>query len=150
MWTPDHQPPGQVGDRVADRMMVASWREWFPGDRLLHPSFLSMSVIAPSGPPDQLWQRVELLGANQIEFTPWHPQRLLAVPDNTDRLAGVPRWFRDPDGGIPIWPLLLAHAGQARIPVPPPKRGRVLKDHPLGAPQGVAGPIGPPPRLLGL
>lgn len=142
--------PGRVGDRVAERMMVASWREWFPDRHLVHPMFLEMSALAPSGPPSALWQRVRLLGEQRVALQPWHPDRLTAILGNAERLAGIPDWFRDPSQGVPIWPLLLSNIGRNTIPVPPPRPGRTIKDHPLGAAQGNAGPIGIPRRLRGL
>lgn len=137
--------PGQVGDRVADRMFVASWQEWFPARGRLGADFLSMRVLSPSGPAGDLWQERHLLGEGSIPFRPRDPEAMCAVLDNAQALAGVPLWAREPGTGPNPAELLLERAGRTEIPAAPSASGTVL-----GEGQGVVGPTGVPQRLLWL
>lgn len=140
--------PGTARDRVAARMGVASWPEWFPANGLVSQDFLGMRVDRPTGPADDLWQTCDMLDPAQLGFAPTDPAAMRAVLDNAHMLAGVPHWLRTVEQAPQIWPLLLSNAGLSEIPVPPPKRTNRTKGRPLGAGVGAVGPAKPPRRLL--
>lgn len=139
--------PGTPGDRVADRMFVADWAEWFPGRHLLGEGFFRLQGIRPLGRSgtDGRWIRADLAGPDRIGFDPADPDRLAAVIDNSQLLAGVPFWARDPAAAPPMWPLLVSGLGLDRVPE---IDGEWEAE--LGAPRGIVGPAGIPPRLAGL
>ena len=50
------QYPGWVGNRVAERIAIADWQEWFPARHTLSRHFFDLRCLTPSGPPERLWQ----------------------------------------------------------------------------------------------
>lgn len=134
--------PGQVGDRVADRMFLVSWQEWFPARGRLSADFLSLRTISPSGPAGDLWQERHLLGEGAIPFRPRDPDAVCAVLDNAQTLAGVPLWARQPGTGPNPAELLLQRAGRTEIPAAPTPSGLAV-----GEGWGAVGPTGIPQRL---
>lgn len=150
--------PGSVRDRVAERMGVATWREWFPGRGLVHDSFLRLRVDRPTGRGADLWEPADMLvatptsaeGVQGRPFTPRDPDRVTAVFNNAALLGNTPQWMRGRHEPPVLWPRLLADAGVGRIPMPTPARPNRTKGRALGAASGVAGPAEPPSRLTGL
>lgn len=48
--------PGQAGNRVAERMMVVDWRDWFPERGMVSAEFLQLMARRPTGPEgDHRW-----------------------------------------------------------------------------------------------
>ena len=45
------QYPGWVGNRVAERIAIADWQEWFPERHTLSQHFFDLRCLTPSGPP---------------------------------------------------------------------------------------------------
>lgn len=134
--------PGQVGDRVADRMFLASWQEWFPARGRLGADFLSMRTVSPSGPVGDLWQERHLLGEGAMPFRPRDPEAVTAVLANAQALAGVPVWARHPGDAPDPAELLMERAGRSEIPAAPSTSGLAV-----GEGQGAVGPTGLPERL---
>ena len=134
--------PGQVGDRVADRMFVASWQEWFPARHRLAPGFLSLRALSPSGPAGDLWQVKQLLGETALPFRPRNPAAVRAVLHNSQALAGVPWWIRQPEVAPSVADLLLSRVDRDAIPAGPASGGLALYENP-----GPIGETGLPPRL---
>ena len=134
--------PGQVGDRVADRMFLASWQEWFPARGRLGADFLTLRALSPSGPAGDLWQEKLLLGDSAMPLRARNRDALLAVLENAQTLAGVPLWARHRDAAPDPAQMLLTLAGRDEIPAPPAPSGLAV-----GAGVGVAGPTTLPARL---
>lgn len=134
--------PGQVGDRVADRMFLASWQEWFPARGRLGADFLTLRALSPSGPVGDLWQEKHLLGESAVSFRSRNPEVLQAVLENAQTLAGVPFWARHPAAAPNPGDLLLSMAGREEIPAAPAPSGLAV-----GEGFGIAGPTTLPARL---
>lgn len=138
--------PGVNFDRTASRMLVADWRDWFPGAKRVDRSFLSLECQRPTGPAGDPWETAFLLDPFDVVFEPKDEARSLAVIDNLSALRAVPSWLRN--GRAPeLWPLAVKEAGFAGIPVPLPSRPESHIGVPLGAPVGASGQTKPPRRL---
>ena len=150
------QYPGWVGNRVAERIAIADWQEWFPERHTLSQHFFDLRCLTPSGPPERLWQVQRWLardstGAFLRQFQPnQSAPDFTAVLDNVQSLAGIPHWARDPDNGIRMWQLMLAERDHDHFPVPESARPERLTGAAFGSPRGVSGAPQPPVRLRGL
>lgn len=152
--------PGSARDRVAERMGVATWREWFPDRGLVHDAFFTLRADRPTGRGADLWEPCDFFDPNPTAaasadvagrpFTPRDPAAMTAVLDNAALLGNTPHWLRERRDPPTLWPHLLANAGVERIPVPTPARPNRTKGRALGEAVGAAGPAKPPARLLGL
>ncbi|GAA3634786.1 hypothetical protein [Microlunatus ginsengisoli] len=149
--------PGWVGNRVAERIGIADWREWFPGRHQLSGNFLDLRCLTPSGPPDALWQEHRWLardpgtGGFATGFDPARDRAdFTAVIDNVQSLVGVPHWARDPERGVRMWQVMIAERGHDHFPIPVSARPDRLKGPGFGVPAGAASAPLPPARLRGL
>ena len=140
--------PGVNFDRTASRMFVANWKDWFPAEKTVNKSFLTLECERPTGPPNALWEKAGLLDSFALVFEPSDPEWALACLDNLSMVRSVPHWLRT--GNPPqLWPLAIKALGFTGIPVPsahPDDRERL----PLGAGKGAAGRTRVPRRLLGM
>lgn len=118
-----NQYPGRIGDRVAERMLFADWRHWFPSSHTAGDGFLTMGCQRPTGPAGDPWESIDLLGYNQLEFNPWSPEKMTEILYNAQGFAGLPRGLRDPEQGRQMWPELASRAGFDHLPVLPVKEG---------------------------
>lgn len=139
--------PGVPHDRIADRMFIADWSEWFPDKHRVSPNFLSMRALSPSGPASDPWRLVDLLDEESLPLNSDDRQRarLEAVIDNAQALAGVPFWMRDPDSGFQAHSMLLSDLGLSEVPTPPPTDSETPLDPAIGT--ALAGPAKTLPRL---
>lgn len=139
--------PGVNFDRVASRMAVAEWTDWFPAPGHVAPAFLTLDAIRPTGPLGDPWEPVSLLDESDLTFTPSASFDPLAAVDNLAGLRALPPTLRT---GNPtqVWPEAVRLAGFDRVPVPAPTRPESYKGKPLGAAFGVSGDAKPPARLL--
>lgn len=148
------QYPGSTRDRVAERMGVATWREWFPARGKVHDAFFTLRVDRPTGPSGAgLWEPADMLdpsGPIGMPFTAHDPEAMTAILDNAALLGQTPFWLRERHDPAPLWPLLLKNAGLTRVPTPSPARPERTSGRPLGRGVGAAGDAKPPRRLLGL
>lgn len=142
--------PGSARDRVAERMGVATWREWFPGRGLVHDAFLRMRVDRPTGRGTDLWEPADLFDETARPFEPREPEALKAVFANAALLGNTPHWMREAHQPPELWPRLMSDAGVAEVPNPTPVRPNRTKGRGLGEGVGGAGATKPPSRLLGL
>lgn len=165
--------PGWSGNRVAPRIGLADWQEWFPSRHRISRNFFDLRCLTPSGPAGALWQEARWLakqpqtetgdaqdhhdrpsepGSNWVTgFVPRGSRnRFTAVLDNVQTLAGIPHWARNPGSGMRMWQLMLAERGFDQFPMPDPARPHRVKGVPLGSGQGVVAPARPPRRLRGL
>ncbi|QNE48714.1 hypothetical protein F1C58_16785 (plasmid) [Glaciihabitans sp. INWT7] len=109
--------PGVSFDRVASRMGVADWREWFPEPGVVSPSFFELDCERPTGPPEALWERASFLSEDDVPFAPdgdW----ATAVLDNMSMLRSVPHWLKEGRTAPDLHRVQLAAAGLSKIPVP--------------------------------
>lgn len=150
--------PGTVRNRVAERMGVATWREWFPAHGLVDPAFMALRVDRPTGRGAGLWEPCDMLdprpgllphGAYGRPFAPRKPEAMTAVLDNAAVLGQTPVWLRARRDPPELW-RLLGNGAATRPPVPSPVRPNRSTGHIPGTPRGVAGPVRPLPRLRGL
>lgn len=156
--------PGNRYNRIAERMAVATWREWFPADHALHPAFFGLRADRPTGRARAedptgagRWESADLLDTDAVPFTPTAAMAdaLLAPIANSALLGQTPRFVRErilaseATRPAPLWPMLLVDAGRdlthAPVPDPVPARAnRPMRRAPLSLET-----LLPPPRLLG-
>lgn len=139
--------PGTGADRVAERIGVVSWQQWFPGLSMATREFTRLEVDRPTGPPKALWERAGLLDIIDVPFTPHDPAAATAVVDNASMLFGTPHWLRA-GRRTDLWPLLAQEADwRAGLPFPPPARPtRGIGPRPAAV-RGVVGATRPPTRM---
>jgi hypothetical protein len=110
--------PGVNFDRVASRMGIADYREWFPAPGKVSPSFFELDCDRPTGPAGAgLWERASLLSNDDL---PFHPEGTWAAEslDNLSILRSTPHWLRRGRTAPELWPVLLRAAKLTKIPVP--------------------------------
>jgi hypothetical protein len=148
--------PGSVRDRVAERIGVATWREWFPGPGLVHDAFLTMRVDRPTGRSERLWEPCDLLdstegktaaGAWGRPFVAHDPTAMTAVLDNASMLGQTPYWIRERRTPPPVWRRLM---DGKTLPNPTPYEPERAKGRRPGQGVGAVGNAKPPARILGL
>lgn len=130
--------PGTGADRVAERIGVVSWSQWFPRKGAATAEMTRMEVDRPTGPPSDRWQRASLLDVVDLPLQEANPGALTAVIDNAAVLLGVPHWLRSGRTAPPLWPAVTGPVGWSGLPCPPltrPGRARA----PRGASIGVGG-----------
>lgn len=138
--------PGVTFDRVASRMFVANWQDWFPAAHRVDPSFFSLDAYRATGPADELWEKASVLDPFDTPFEPRDESTMLAVIDNLSAIRSVPHWLRT---GRPreLWPASITALGYSGIPVPAPTAAANNVGKPLGAGAGSVGAAQPPTRL---
>lgn len=141
------QFPGTGADRVADRIGVVSWSQWFPAPQMVSRAFLALEVDRPSGPADDRWERAGLLDVVDTPLEPRDPRALTAIIDNAAGLLGTPHWLRDPDRAPALWPMLLEANDWTQLPVPPPTRATRFSGQRPDAARGVVGATRPGERM---
>lgn len=114
--------PGTAADRVASRIAVARWEDWFPGPRLAGEGFVSLDAKRPTGPPGARWEPVSLLDPFDLEFAPHDEWAMRSVISSAGMLFGVPHWLRSAVDAPPLWPVLMEDVGLGELPVSPPSR----------------------------
>lgn len=120
--------PGTAGDRVAARIGVARWQDWFPSSHRANPGFASLDAVCPTGPParpgqpDSRWEPVSFLDPFDLEFAPHDPAAMTSVISHASMLLGVPHWLRDASTAPPLWPVQMADLGLDELPSSPPSR----------------------------
>lgn len=110
--------PGLSFDRVASRIGIADWREYFPAPGVVSPSFINLECDRPTGPAgEELWERAEFLSRRDL---PFHPDGTWATDalDNMAMLRCTPHWLREGYTPPELWRVLLARARMKKIPVP--------------------------------
>lgn len=118
--------PGRHGDRVADRMAVASWHDFFPARHLVDAEqFPLLRAERPSGTGDDVWHPIELLDPFSCPFTSEHAERLQSVISNSRTLAGVPASIvtREHVAAPDLAMRRLREVGFDPLPVPPSATG---------------------------
>lgn len=139
--------PGTGADRVAERIGVVSWAQWFPGHGMATDEFTRLEVLRPTGPAADRWHRAGMLDEIEVPFTPHDPAAMTAVVENASLLLGTPHWLRVRERAPHLWALLSEAVGWRELPVPPPARpSRVTGLYPL-ATHGVAGHTRLPRRM---
>lgn len=139
--------PGFNFDRVASRIGVVDWREYFPEAGLVSPSFFDLQCDRPTGPPNKLWERAALLNNNDLPFHPDGSWPLDAL-DNLAMLRSVPHWLREGRNPPELWHTLLAEQKLKSIPVPPLSRPELAqRTREFGRSFGFASDTLPPKRL---
>ncbi len=145
--------PGSGGDRVASRIAVARWEDWFPGGHEVSPGFVSLDAVRPTGPPrtpggsESRWEPVSLLDPFDLVFEPHDPAGMTAVVGNAGMLLGVPHWLRSADRAPLLWPLLMEDAGFDELPVSPPSRVERFTGGRAALASGVPGLTTAPDRM---
>ncbi|MBC9927391.1 hypothetical protein [Leucobacter sp. cx-169] len=94
--------PGNPGNLVAERMLVASWTDWFPGrhqlidnfDKL--PAWYPAKMVGAQG-MEQVWAQTELFNQAAFPYAPAAGLDPLAVAANARTLAATPHWMREDD-----------------------------------------------------
>ena len=114
--------PGTAADRVASRIAVARWEDWFPAAHEATEAFLSLDAVRPTGPPGARWEPVSLLDPFDMEFAPHRPEDMTSVIASAGMLLGVPHWLRNAGDAPLLWPLQVASVGFGELPVAPPSR----------------------------
>lgn len=141
--------PGPLHDRVAARIGVATWREWFPRSHALSEHFLAMRADVALGQPGPgLWESMAFADPAERPLHAKNPGVLRAVSDNASMLGQTPYWMRT---GVPpnFKDDLLAAAGWDQVPMPSPHRPGVVPRDPARD-YGIAGVVKGSHRLQGL
>ncbi len=107
--------PERVRARIAERVCLVRYRDWFPGLGLVHPSFFGLRVERPTGGPGARWEPVDLLDPYAVVFTPADPVAARAPIVHAGDVYGVPHWLRGP--GLDLEAVVRRLAG-----FPPPER----------------------------
>jgi hypothetical protein len=139
--------PGTAGDRVAARIGVARWEDWFPATHTAEPGFVSLDAIRPTGPPGHRWEPVSFLDPFDLEFDPHDPDAMGAVITNSHMLLGVPHWLRHAREAPPLWPRQMAAVGLDELPTSPPSRINRFTGARAVLAAGVPGLTVPPDRM---
>lgn len=118
--------PGTGDDRVANRMGVVSWRQWFPGPGMATEEFTRLEIDRPTGGGglESRWERAAMLDMVDVPFDAHRPEEMTAVIDNASMLLGTPHWLRRDSGRAELWPVLsdLVEADWVELPTSPPVR----------------------------
>lgn len=146
------QFPGTTSNPVAERIGVATWREWFPGQHLLSDDFLTMRVDRPTGTGADKWQQADLLDPRTMPIPAADRARLRAIVDNAALLGQTPFWLRSQPDAPDLVDWMMRRAGLDDLPLPSAvKPERICgPGRPLGHGVGAIGSARPPRRLLGL
>lgn len=107
--------PGRSGDRVAERIGVASWREWFPAAGAVSEAFLAMRVDRPTGREENVWEPCDMLNPADRPFQPAEDFDATAVLDNSALLGQTPCWLREKYTPPQLWRMMLEDAGVAHL-----------------------------------
>jgi hypothetical protein len=107
--------PGRQGDRVAERIGVASWREWFPAPGHVTEAFLAMQVDRPTGRDENVWEPCDMLDPAGRPFQPAEDFDATAVFDNSALLGQTPCWLREKYTPPQLWEMMLEKAGVAHL-----------------------------------
>lgn len=145
--------PGVSFDRTAQRIGVATWREWFPAAHTVSEAFLSMRVDRPTGTGDGpgRWEPCDLMDLARNPFEAKHPAAMMAVVDNASGLGQTPYWLRARTNPPTFIGDMLADFGLTDIPRLVSMRPERLTGRPHGHGIGVVpNHWKVPPRLLGL
>lgn len=138
--------PGTGMDRVAERIGVVSWQQWFPAPGQASEEFLSMEVDRPTGPAHLRWERASLLDIFEVPFDPVDDQESMAITENASMLLGTPHWLRTPDT-MDLWPVHTDDIGWSGLPTPPPSRENRFSGQRSAASLGTLGVTRSPSRM---
>ncbi len=139
--------PGTGADRVAERIGVVSWSQWFPNPGMATREFTTLEVDRPTGPLQAMWERAGLLDVIEVPFTPHQPEAMTAVIGNAATLLGTPHWLRR-GRRLHLWPAQAQRVGwRDGLPVPPPSRESRFSGERSEACRGVVGVTTPPVRM---
>jgi hypothetical protein len=81
------QSMNNVLAKVANRIGVVRWKDWFPSEGFVSPNFFHLSALTATGQPEDLWQSTEFLNPLDGAFAP-------EPTDGLNDLYGVPHWMR--------------------------------------------------------
>lgn len=85
--------PGSTKTMTAQRIMVASWQDWFPSEHTFSPDFLTMRAIRPISMGEDPWRPVDML--DDLVDLPFRSTRgAKSLIDATASLAGTPSFLR--------------------------------------------------------
>lgn len=143
--------PGVSFDRVATRLGVATWREWFPAEHQASHLFQALSVDRPTGAnlgAERTWESADLLSVEVNPLPPDTRDRLLAIAAGASMLAQTPHWLRQQQDAHALLAPLMGVLARADLPRPVAARsGREAVGLAVGAARGVSGAALPPDRL---
>ena len=119
------QYDGLPGARLADRIAVVRWDEWFPSMHTATDDFLSMKAHAPridlGG--SVTWEQVALLDLfDGPAFDPTYPDDMTALIANGAAIASSPGFVRADAVAPALWRKPMSDFGFDHEPVPPPYR----------------------------
>ncbi|WP_104136674.1 hypothetical protein [Cryobacterium sp. Y62] len=137
--------PGTSANRVAERMFLADWQDWFPVRGAAAPGFQTLDCERPTGPATDLWEPASLLDIFDVPFNPRGSFQPLALAENASLLGSVPYWLRRGHEPVPLWEAALGHLGNGGAPTKTGSENSLGRPHAPGFP-GV-GPAKPPLRL---
>ncbi|KQW45933.1 hypothetical protein ASC77_18630 [Nocardioides sp. Root1257] len=138
--------PGSSRDRTANRVGVATWREWFPRPHLATERFGWLEVDRPNGEASQ-WTRCRMWDPRQRPLADDTRVALRSVISAASILSQTPFWLRERHSPA----VLSADLLRSAVGVPQdvdPLRDRSAR-RPTGASQGVAGATCLPAYLIG-
>lgn len=113
---------GRAGERVADRVMVSAWEDYFPAPGMVHPDFFTLRAWRTQGRTDSAWEAVDSLDEFDFGFEAFNPEALQAILSGQVAIASAPVWLRRGAAPPPVHSVHLHQAGVNNIPIPPPRR----------------------------
>jgi hypothetical protein len=97
-----------VSAKVANRVAVAYWEDWWPQKGFASPAFLSLRAARPTGPrADDPWEPLDLFDP----FAQPGPPQAGPVLANAAFLGGMPHWLRRQPPAAALREALWASAG---------------------------------------
>lgn len=140
--------PGTSMDRIAARMGVATWREFFPASHVASERFMGLTADFALGAAGEKWKSVDMMDTVALPFSPSPYFDAEAVITNASHLGAVPHWLRTESGSDELLMCCLNSVGLDGIPMPAPARPSRTKGRRLGEGVGAAGWTLPPERIL--
>ena len=110
--------------KVAERMFVVRWRDWFPQPGRVLRSFTALPAMRPTGPRDasrHSWRPANLLDPFELPYPGAQGRDAPALLSNANLVLGQPRWLRT-GPGPDLAAALRRRAGLHELPIPPAVR----------------------------
>lgn len=133
--------PGSARDRVASKMAVATWTDWFPSLGTYDDSFTLLHARRPTGASGSTWEGVDLLDVFDVA-TPQNTDVLSSVIKNSWCLAGTPDMLVPDDAPGPD----LSDLALESLDMPRVLSDATRRSTPFGSAHGAASNVRVPPR----
>lgn len=100
--------PGRGGHRLAERMAIVHWQDWFPAAHQASDNFPILPAFQFS--PGSQWSQVNLLDIFDMPFEADNQDSMIRLVDRANALWGAPHWLRDDERSDQMFSELVAEA----------------------------------------